>query len=51
MTGPLALVLFLVCALAALGLLLLLAPRDVAPIGGTAALVLTLAALGAALLR
>ncbi|MFE1127733.1 MULTISPECIES: hypothetical protein [unclassified Streptomyces] len=42
---------FLVCAVGALGALLLLVPRDVPPIGGTAALILTLVALGAALLR
>ena len=44
-------VLFGLCAVLALAGLWLLAPRTVPPVSGTCAFILTLAALGAALVR
>ncbi|WP_435245875.1 hypothetical protein [Streptomyces sp. NRRL F-5630] len=42
---------FVACSLGALFLLFLVDPRAVPPLGGTAALVLTIAALGVAMFR
>jgi hypothetical protein len=49
-TGALLTLCFLVCALLALVGLLLVVPRDVPPITGTCALVVTLAAFAVAIL-